>query len=99
MDMLVNDDHCESFDRFEKDELHNLIENKLGLDEGMFVHTQCYHVCRFHREELFEFVLNKLAFGLPRTCLADHVFGGGSLVDGTQESIAYCDAWTKGMVI
>ena len=31
IDMFVNDDHCESFTRFKKDESRDLIENQLGF--------------------------------------------------------------------
>ena len=76
IDHFVNDDHCEAWTRFKKDELRDLIENQLALDEYIFVHNTGRSYFRFHSEEIFIYVLSKLAFGDPHAFMADLVFGG-----------------------
>ena len=51
IDVFFNNDHCESFTRFKRDEFRDLIENKLGLDVHVFAHKQGNNFYRFRREE------------------------------------------------
>ena len=52
IDHFQNDDHCEAWTRLSKGELSDLIDNRLGLDEYIFVHHYGIRFFRFHREEI-----------------------------------------------
>ena len=83
IDDFENDDQCESWTRFKKDELHDLI-GRLELPEEVLVHRHENNFYTFHREELLIYFLTRMAFGLPHTVMADMVFGGD------------CSRWGKG---
>ena len=61
-----NDDYCESYTRFKKDELSNLIV-RLGFEEHVCMENKPGHFYRFHREGIFMHTLPKLAHGLLHT--------------------------------
>ena len=76
--MLAIYDHCESWIRWKKDELRDLIESKLGLDENVCVRNHSNNFYRIHREKSLARVLNELALINFHAQLSDVAFEGKS---------------------